>query len=101
MTSRVLATRLFCVHHQNKPTEANADPWQKADAIIENYNAPMLLRLIIIPVLLALAAFCFYGVLATMEPPGSPILRIVYGVGIAVCLAGSAVTWVWTGNDKK
>ncbi|MFK7787925.1 MAG: hypothetical protein AB8C95_00345 [Phycisphaeraceae bacterium] len=60
----------------------------------------MLIRLLVIPVLIALAAFCFYGALATFEPPGSLVFRIAYAAGIALCLAGSVATWVWTRNSK-
>ena len=57
-------------------------------------------RIWIIPPLLALAAFCFYGLLATLESGDFLAYRIAYAVGIVLCLAGSAVTWVMTGKPK-
>ena len=55
-------------------------------------------RIWIIPPLLALAAFCFYGVLATFEPGDFLVYRIAYAVGIVACLAGSVATWILTRN---
>ena len=57
-------------------------------------------RIWIIPPLLALAAFCCYGVLATYEPPGYPTLRIVYLAGITLALATCIVTWIKTRRPK-
>lgn len=55
----------------------------------------------VIPPLLALAAFCFYGVLATYEPPGWPILRIVYAAGVVLCLAGTFATCILARKVKS
>jgi hypothetical protein len=46
------------------------------------------MRFLLAFALLALAAFCAFGVLATFEPPGSVGLRGGYGVGCAACLFG-------------
>jgi hypothetical protein len=44
---------------------------------------PWLLRVPVVLLVLALAAFCSFGFLATFEPPGFPAMRVVYGtVGI-------------------
>lgn len=55
-------------------------------------------RLWIIPPLLALAAFCFYGLLATFEPGNHLAWRIAYSAGIVLCLVGCVATWVMTGK---
>ncbi|MFK7789921.1 MAG: hypothetical protein AB8C95_10585 [Phycisphaeraceae bacterium] len=60
----------------------------------------MQLRIWIIPPLLALAAFCFYGVLATFESGDFLIWRIAYATVLALCLAGSALIWIKTGKPK-
>jgi len=56
----------------------------------------MLLRLLIIPPLLALAGLFTFGLLATFEPPGWPLLRLFYALSIATCLAGAGLTWFRT-----
>lgn len=44
----------------------------------------MIVRLPVALVLLAIAVFCVFGFLATLEPPGSIGLRVVYAaVGLA------------------
>ncbi len=55
----------------------------------------------LIPPLFALAAFCFYGFLATYEPPGWPTLRIVYAAGVVFCLVGVVATGVWARRVKS
>jgi peptidoglycan/LPS O-acetylase OafA/YrhL len=47
------------------------------------------MRLITAIVLLAVAFFCGYGFLATFEPPGWPITRIVYVLVGVACLVGA------------
>lgn len=53
---------------------------------------PMLARMLVALVLLAVAGFCVFGFLATFEPPGFPSVRLVYGVVGCLCLAGAG--WV-------
>lgn len=60
----------------------------------------MLARICIIPPLLALAAFCFYGILATYEPGDFAVYRIAYAAGLTLCLVGCVATWVLTGKPK-
>ena len=60
----------------------------------------MELRLWIIPPLLALAAFCFYGLLATFETGDHLLWRITYTAGIAFCLLGCIITWIKTAKPK-
>jgi len=50
-------------------------------------------------VLLAVAAFCAFGFMATYEAPGWPVLRTVYAVIAAVCLAGVVGVW-WPRRAK-
>ena len=57
-------------------------------------------RIWIIPPLLALAAFCFYGLLATFEPGNFLAYRIAYTLVIALCLIGCVVTWVMTRKPR-
>ncbi len=44
-------------------------------------------------VLLAAAAFCTFGFLATFEPPGWPVARAVYALIVLGCLAGVVGVW--------
>ncbi|MGB1123754.1 MAG: hypothetical protein ACPG4Q_00990 [Phycisphaeraceae bacterium] len=60
----------------------------------------MLARLLIIPPLLALAAFGCYGFLATFEPGTHLAWRVGYAVVVALCLAGCVATWVMSGRPK-
>lgn len=49
-----------------------------------------IIRIVIALVLLAVAAFCAFGFLATFEPPSHIPLRVAYGcIGLA-CLAGAS-----------
>lgn len=57
-------------------------------------------RIWIIPPLLALAAFCFYGLLATFEPGDFLAYRIAYATTIALCLLGCIITWIMTTKPK-
>lgn len=57
-------------------------------------------RIWIIPPLLALAALCFYGLLATFEPGDFLAYRIAYATGIALCLAACIITWIKTGKNR-
>lgn len=50
-----------------------------------------LLRIVGVLALPALAGFCFFGFLATYEPPGSRTLRIAYAVVGVACVAGAGV----------
>lgn len=59
------------------------------------------IRIWVIPPLLALAVFCFYGFLAAGEPGNAPAWRIAYGVGIALCLIGCVVAWVMSGQRPE
>ena len=59
---------------------------------------PMLIRVVATLLLLFLAAFCIFGFLATYEPPGYPILRLIYGAASLACLAGAG--WVLTRRTK-
>jgi hypothetical protein len=49
-------------------------------------------RIVVSLLLLAVAAFCGFGFLATFEPPGFVGLRVGYAVGIAISLGG--VAWL-------
>jgi len=60
----------------------------------------MTARLLIIPPLLALAALCGYGLLATFEPGDHTAYRIAYTAGLALCLVGCVVVWVKSGEPK-
>jgi uncharacterized protein (DUF983 family) len=51
---------------------------------------PLLNRIFVIVLLLTIAAYCAYGVMATFEPPGWVKLRIVYAVTGILCLVGIA-----------
>lgn len=55
----------------------------------------MLIRIFSAVILLAVAAFCGIGFLATYEPPGWPVLRIVYAVVGIACIGGSVGSAVW------
>ena len=66
----------------------------------KQYNPPMQLRLWIIPLLLALAALCAYGLLATFEPGDHLTYRIAYATGLALCLLGCIITWIKTAKPK-
>ena len=57
-------------------------------------------RIWIIPPLLALAALCGYGLLATFELGDHTTYRIAYAAGIALCLAACVITWIKTGKPK-
>lgn len=49
------------------------------------------MRLVLPLVLLAVAAFCVYGFLATFEPvAGALAWRVGYGVAAVACLAGAS-----------
>jgi uncharacterized membrane protein (DUF485 family) len=63
-------------------------------------NDRNILRILIIPPLLALAAFCAYGLLATFEPGDFLAWRIGYSVAIALCFAGIVATWLLTAKKK-
>lgn len=58
-------------------------------------------RLWIIPPLLALAALCGYGLLATFEPGDHTAYRLAYTAGLALCLVGCVVTWVMSGKRSE
>jgi hypothetical protein len=51
---------------------------------------PMFVRLAVALILLGVVAFCIVGFMATYEPPGFPVWRLVYGVAGLTCLAGAA-----------
>ncbi len=53
----------------------------------------LLARILVASILVAFAAFCVFGFLATYEPPEWPILRAVYGV-VGVLSLGGAVRMV-------
>lgn len=50
-----------------------------------------ILRLLASLLLLLIAGLCFFGFLATFEPPGSLALGIVYGGIGAACIAAAGV----------
>jgi hypothetical protein len=53
-------------------------------SLVSGVRMPWLLRVPVALLVLALAAFCSFGFLATFEPSGFPAMRVVYGtVGIA------------------
>jgi hypothetical protein len=51
---------------------------------------PLAVRLLVAFALVAVAAFCVFGFLATFEPPGFLAVRLVYGILGILCLAGAA-----------
>jgi hypothetical protein len=53
----------------------------------------LLARILMESILVAFAAFCVFGFLATYEPPEWPILRAVYG-GVGVLSLGGALWMV-------
>jgi hypothetical protein len=54
---------------------------------------PLLIRFAVAVVLLCIAAFCVFGIVATYEPIQNPTpWRIGYGLAIAACLCG--VVWI-------
>ena len=57
-------------------------------------------RIWIIPPLLAFAAICFYGFLATFEPGDFLAWRIAYVVGFTLSVIGCIATWVLTRESK-
>lgn len=59
---------------------------------------PTVARVMAALVLLGLAAFCAFGFLATYEPPGSPLLRIMYGLVGALCLTGAG--WILVRKER-
>lgn len=58
-------------------------------------------RIWIIPPLLALAAFCFYGLLATLEPGDHLTYRIIYATGLALSLAACPAVWILNRKPKS
>lgn len=52
------------------------------------------LRLALTCVLVAVAAFCGFGFLATFEPPGYPVLRGFYATAAVSCVAAIAAAWL-------
>jgi peptidoglycan/LPS O-acetylase OafA/YrhL len=50
---------------------------------------PFAIRLVVALILVAVAAFCAFGFLATFEPPGYPVLRLAYATLRVVCLLGA------------
>lgn len=46
-------------------------------------------RVVVSAALLAVAAFCAFGFLATYEPPGFPAARAVYGTVGAACVVAA------------
>jgi uncharacterized protein (DUF983 family) len=46
------------------------------------------MRVVLAIALSAIVVFCGFGFMATFEPPGWPVLRIVYLVVVVGCLLG-------------
>lgn len=53
---------------------------------------PIYIRVIFCVILLFAVGYCVFGYLATYEPPGTPMLRGVYGVSGALALLG--IGWI-------
>jgi hypothetical protein len=51
-------------------------------------------RLILTLVLVAIAAFCCFGFLASFEPPGFLVFRWLYGAACVACVVGIAALWL-------
>jgi len=59
----------------------------------------IMFRILIVVILLAVAAFCTFGFLATFESPAFTRWRIGYGVAFVLCFAGAA--WAVLGKSAK
>ena len=58
----------------------------------------VLIRVAVAFLLLGVTAFCIFGFLATYEPPGFPVWRLIYGAAGLMALTG--VGWVLTRRAK-
>jgi hypothetical protein len=52
---------------------------------------PRFASILLAVVLVAVAAFCVFGFLATYEPPGAPVLRVIYAAVGLLSLVGVGV----------
>lgn len=51
----------------------------------------LIARMVTALILLAIAAFCGFGYLATFEPPGFPLMRWIYAVVGGICAAAAGL----------
>lgn len=58
---------------------------------------PMVARVMIGLALIAVMMACVFGFLATFEPPGFVVWRVIYGTVVLACLVGI----VWTVAHKR
>lgn len=67
---------------------ANADGGTRAGTRPGN-TMILIFRVLLMLVLLAIAAFCLFGFLATFEPPQYPGWRVAYGTVGVICIIGA------------
>ena len=58
----------------------------------------ILIRVAVAFLLLGFTAFCSFGFMATFEPPGFPVWRLMYGVAGLLGLTG--IGWILTRRPK-
>jgi len=54
----------------------------------------IVLRLALTLILVAIAAFCCFGFLASFEPPGFLVFRWLYGAVTVACIVAIVAVWL-------